>query len=77
MAWRDGVPDVTCPDLICILDGDGMPVTNPDVRSGSNVSVLAFPCAPQWRTPRGVEVLGPTHFGFDVDFAPVERFTAE
>ncbi|MEI7759357.1 MAG: DUF917 domain-containing protein [Thermoleophilia bacterium] len=72
LAWRDGVPDVTCPDLICILDGDGVPVTNPEVVTGSHVSVVAFPAAPQWRTPRGIETLGPSHFGFDVDFVPVE-----
>ena len=73
MAWHDGTQDVTCPDLICVLDDDGMPVTNPDVRPGSNVSVLAFPCAPQWRTPRGVDVLGPTHFGFEVSSIPLQQ----
>ena len=72
IAWRDGIPDVTCPDLICILDSDGMPVTNPEVTAGSRVFVVAFPSATQWRTPRGIESLGPSHFGFDVDFVPVE-----
>lgn len=72
LTWRDGVPDVTCPDLICILDGDGVPVTNPGVVKGSHVSVVAFPSASQWRTPEGIKSLGPSHFGFDVDFVPVE-----
>lgn len=72
IAWRDGIPDVTCPDLICILDNAGMPITNPEVAAGSQVSVLAIPCAPEWRTPEGIATLGPSHFGFDVDFVPVE-----
>jgi hypothetical protein len=73
LAWRDGIPDVICPDLICILDDDGMPVTNPEVEAGTLVSVLAFPSASGWRTPTGIASLGPSHFGFDVDFVPVER----
>jgi DUF917 family protein len=72
IAWRDGIPDVTCPDLICILDGDGMPLTNPDVAVGSSVCVVAFPSAPQWRTKKAIEILGPSHFGLDVDYVPVE-----
>ena len=29
MAWRDGLPDVMCPDLICLLDDStGEPVAN-------------------------------------------------
>lgn len=73
MAWRDGQPDVTCPDLICILDqASGVPLTNPHVVEGATVSVLAFPSPAAWRTPEGVASLGPAHFGFADDFVPFE-----
>jgi len=26
-----------------------------------------------WRTPKGIEVFGPKHFGFDLDFVPMEK----
>jgi len=73
VSWRDGVPDVTCPDLICLIDRSaGVPATNPNVSVGSDIEVVAFPSAPQWRTDKGITTLGPRHFGFDMDFTPVE-----
>jgi uncharacterized protein len=38
--------------------------------------VIAFPCAPEWRTSKGLATLGPRHFGFDVDFVPLEARSA-
>lgn len=74
MAWRDGVPDVTTPDLICCFSTEtGGPITNPHHRPGADVTVVGAPAAPQWRTPAGVATLGPRHFGFDVDYVPLER----
>ena len=35
--------------------------------------MVGVPAAPQWRTPAGVAVLGPRHFGFDIDFVPLEE----
>jgi DUF917 family protein len=74
MAWRDGEPDVTAPDLICCFSGDtGEPITNPHHEVGRVVTVVGLPAAPAWRTDRGVAVLGPRHFGFAVEYVPVEN----
>ena len=73
VAWRDGAPDLTCPDLICVLDGDsGEPVTNPNARVGQRLAVIAFPAAAPWRTTDGLGVLGPRHFGFEFDYVPFQ-----
>lgn len=29
--------------------------------------------SPAWRTPKGIEVIGPRHFGFDFDYQPIEE----
>jgi hypothetical protein len=77
MAWRDGEPDVTCPDLICLLDAaSGLPLTNPNVPVGVAATVVGLPAAAQWHTPEGVATLGPAHFGFGVAFRPVETAAA-
>jgi DUF917 family protein len=34
--------------------------------------VIAFPCDPIWRTERGLEIAGPTAFGYEFDYVPVE-----
>jgi len=74
MAWRDGEPDVTAPDLICCFSGEtGQPITNPNHEVGRAVTIVGLPAAAAWRTERGVAVLGPRHFGFDVDYTPVEN----
>ena len=72
LAWRDGAPDVTCPDLVCCLRAeDGEPVTNPQHALGTPVTVIGVPAAPAWETERGLSVLGPRHFGFDLDHVPL------
>jgi DUF917 family protein len=77
LAWRDGAPDVTAPDLICCLAAEtGEPVTNPHYAPGTLVDVVGVPAAPQWRTAAGVATFGPRRFGFDLDFVPLEERSA-
>ena len=72
MAWRDGAPDVTTPDLICCFSAEtGGPITNPHYSPGALVDVVGVQAAAAWRSERGLAVLGPRHFGFDVDYLPL------
>jgi DUF917 family protein len=74
LGWYDGTPDVTAPDLICCLSAEtGDPLTNPHHEPGTAVAVVGMPAAPQWRTAEGIATLGPRHFGFDIDFVPLEE----
>jgi DUF917 family protein len=72
---RDGAePLVTTPDLITILDAEtGEPITTEELRYGFRVVVLGLPCDPRWRTPAGLKLVGPTYFGYDVPFVPIEQ----
>jgi DUF917 family protein len=36
------------------------------------VVVLGMPCTAKWRTPQGLELVGPRYFGYDIDYVPVE-----
>jgi DUF917 family protein len=74
IASIDGVPRVTVPDLIATLDIDtGEPITTEGLRYGFRVAIIAMPCAPQWRTPEGIALVGPRYFGYDVNYVPVEE----
>lgn len=65
---------VTTPDLITVLDAEtGEPITTESLRYGFRVVVLGIPSHDQWRSPRGLELVGPGYFGYDVPFVPVER----
>jgi DUF917 family protein len=71
IAERDGALLVTTPDMITLLEAEtGAPVTADAMRYGVRVAALAFPCAQAWRSPKGLELVGPRYFGYDVDYRP-------
>jgi uncharacterized protein len=74
VAMRDGQYVVTVPDLIAVLDVDtGEPITTEGLRYGFRVAVIGMPCDSRWRTPKGLELVGPRYFGYDSDYIPVEQ----
>ena len=40
---------------------------------GKEVTVFGVPAIDRWRTRKGIEILGPRHFGFDQDYVPMEK----
>lgn len=74
IAVKDGQVLATVPDLITVLDLEsGQPITTEALRYGFRVVVLGIPCHEKWRTPGGVELAGPRHFGYDLDYVPLEE----
>ncbi len=76
LGWLDGKPDAMTPDLIINLDPKtGDTIVGPSL-GGYNVNqevvLIAIPAHALWRTPKGLEILGPRHFGFDFDYVPIE-----
>jgi DUF917 family protein len=76
-AFEEGAVVACVPDLITVVDAQtGEAIATELLRYGQRVVVIAFPCAPIWRTERGLEVAGPQAFGYDFDFVPVEAARA-
>jgi uncharacterized protein len=74
VAKINGEVKVSVPDLIALLDIDtGEPVTTESMRYGFRVAVIAMPCTEKWRTAKGLELVGPRYFGYNVDYVPVEK----
>ncbi|HZT64980.1 MAG TPA: DUF917 domain-containing protein [Acidimicrobiales bacterium] len=74
IAIVDGTVRASVPDLITLLEEESAhPVTTERLRFGMRVFVLALPCAPLWREPRGLAKAGPRCFGLDLDYVPFER----
>lgn len=76
IAWINNQPIVLPPDLIVLIGEDGYGVVNSEIAIERKVVVVAAPAPEVWRTPKGLEVLGPRHFGFDLDYVPVEKLVA-
>ncbi|MBT9371253.1 DUF917 domain-containing protein [Rhizobium sp. CSW-27] len=70
---RNGVVEVTVPDLIVLLDVDtGYPITTEILRYGQRVAVIAIPCHDLLRTAAALDVVGPAAFGYpDIAFSPL------
>lgn len=74
VAKLNGEVVVSVPDLIALLDVDtGEPITAESMRYGFRAAVIAIPCTEKWRTAKGLELVGPRYFGYDVDYVPVEK----
>jgi DUF917 family protein len=70
---RDGVVEVSVPDLILVLDLDtGHAITTEVLRFGQRVAVVALPCHALLRTPEALRVIGPACFGLEgVEYRPL------
>jgi DUF917 family protein len=67
----------TVPDIITVLDSESAEAISTErLRYGQRVTVIAFPCHSIWRTQRGLELAGPRHFGYDIDYVPIEELRA-
>jgi DUF917 family protein len=74
IAKVDGTVAATTPDLLTVLDLEsGIPITTEVLRYGNRVAVIAIPCDPKWRTPKGIQTAGPRYFGYDIDYIPLAK----
>jgi DUF917 family protein len=77
VTWFNGVPDAMSPDFIQNVDpktGDAMVAKQlGGYQVGEEVVIVGWPSSPLWRTPKGVEIFGPRHFGFNFDYVPIEE----
>ena len=72
IAFEDGVPLATVPDLITLLDVEnGVPMTTESLGYGQRLHVIGMPAHPGWITPAGLELAGPRAFGYDLDYVPL------
>lgn len=77
VSWLDGGVDVMSPDYIYNLNPEtGEAITGGGLGGypmGEEVVMVGVPAHSMWRTEKGIEVLGPRHFGFDFDYIPIEE----
>jgi len=74
ISWLDDEPYITSPDIMEVVEREtGEPIVNTDIAEGDKVAVIGMKAREQFRTEKGLEVLGPKHFGFDIDYTPIEE----
>jgi hypothetical protein len=74
MSWLDEKPYVMSPDLIEVISLEtGEPITNNRLSLGTQVGVVGMKAREVFRSDKGLEILGPKHFGFQYPYKPIEE----
>jgi DUF917 family protein len=74
MSWLDDQPFVSSPDSMVMVDrSTAEPALSFDFSVGDEVAVVGSKAWEGFRTEGGLEVFGPRHFGFDLDYVPIEE----
>lgn len=50
-----------------------MVITTEEIRYGYRVVMIGAPCNRRWRTTKGLDLVGPRYFGYEIDYGPVEE----
>lgn len=78
IALRNGAMVAIVPDLICVVDSESAePITTEGLRYGQRVRVLGISTPEMMRTPAALAAFGPSAFGIDEAFVPVESLAAK
>jgi DUF917 family protein len=78
ISWLDEEKYATSPDLIEVIRRkDAEPITNTNLAEGEEVAIIGMKANPLFRTGEGLKVLGPKYFGFDYEYAPIEKIVGD
>lgn len=73
VARVDGKVRAIVPDLICVMNTEtAEPITAENLRYGQRVTIVAVSVPEIMRTPEALQVFGPSCFGLDEPFTPIE-----
>ncbi len=74
IAYQNHQPICMVPDLITMLDFETLkPITTDALSFGQRVITICFSADSKWKTPRGIELVGPRAFGFNLDYQPYQK----
>jgi DUF917 family protein len=74
ISWLDDEPWICSPDLLTLVyKKDGRGPSNSEIRVGDTLVAIGMRGDPAFRSARGLELAGPRHFGFDIDYVPIEE----
>jgi len=74
VSWYNSKPYVTSPDMIIVVrSDDGEPLANPQVEVDMDVTVIGIPARTEFLTEKGIDILGPRHFAYDIEYRPFDE----
>ena len=71
-------PWICSPDLVSLVYREnGRGIYNAELKEGDEVAVVGMKGVEDFRTEYGLTLAGPGHFGFEIDYRPIEVLMAE
>lgn len=62
------------PDILSLVEMEtGFPITSESLQYGLKVHLIAIPSPSLWTTPEGLTLVGPRHFGYEIDYTPFQK----
>ena len=78
VSWLNGKPYVASPDMLIVVNREtGEPLANFDIAEGQHVAVIGLRAVGQFRSRKGIDILGPRHFGYEIDYTPIETLVKQ
>jgi len=74
IAWKDNEPLAMVPDLIAMMELEGKPVTNADIKEGMEMAIIGIPAPEPWkRIPEGFNCWKPIleKLGYEGPYIPL------
>ena len=72
ITWLDDQVYVTSPDIIEVVQlRTAEPITNTQLKEGDSVAVIGAKNE-KYRSKAGIEIIGPKHYGYDIEYVPIE-----
>jgi hypothetical protein len=73
ISWLNGRPMVCSPDILTLVyKENGRGIYNAEIAKGDDVVAIGMKGVVDFRTEAGLKLAGPEHFGFDIDYVPIE-----
>lgn len=78
ISWLDGDPWVCSPDLLTLVyQENGRGIYNAEIKEGDKVAAIGMKGVEGFRTEQGLNLAGPRHYGFDIEYVPIEELMKE
>jgi len=73
VTWLNGKPWICSPDLVSLVYREnGCGIYNGELDEGDQVVAIGMKGVQGFRTERGLDLAGPRHYGFDIEYVPIE-----
>ena len=74
VSWLNGGHWICSPDLLTLVHKEtGRGTYNADIKEGDEVVAIGMKGLDGFRSEMGLSLAGPRHFGFDIEYTPIEE----